>query len=143
MENRYRDTDVEEEFLRQIRRNRSREIQRGTTLYGPHRDDLEIILNGENTKMYGSQGQQRTSVLSMKLAEIDLMKEESGDYPVLLLDDVLSELDDRRKEYLLNSIGTMQTFITCTDKRFFKRNTNQCAFFYVENGIVRNDAYDG
>ena len=96
---------------------------------------MDIVLNGESTKIYGSQGQQRTSVLSMKLAEIDLMKQESGEYPVLLLDDVLSELDDKRKEYLLDSIEDVQTFITCTDKRFFKNDTiGSTSFIYVENG---------
>ncbi len=123
-------------FQKMLEKNRSREIQKGTTLFGPHRDDIDIVLNGESTKIFGSQGQQRTSVLSMKLAEIDLMKEESGEFPVLLLDDVLSELDDRRKEYLLDSINGMQTFITCTERRFFQRNTDGAAFFYVEGGSI-------
>lgn len=128
------DAELEEIFTKLLEKNRGREIQKGISIFGPHRDDINIFLNGESTKIYGSQGQQRTSVLSMKLAEIDLMKEESGDYPVLLLDDVLSELDDRRKEQLLDSIGGMQTFITCTDRRFFKRSTENAEFFYVENG---------
>lgn len=134
-------SEIEEHFIKVLEKNRGREIQKGTSLFGPHRDDIDIILNGESTKIYGSQGQQRTSILSMKLAEIDLMKEESGDFPVLLLDDVLSELDDRRKEYLLENIDGMQTFITCTDKRFFQRSTDGAAFFYVENGNIANDIY--
>jgi DNA replication and repair protein RecF len=73
----------------------------------------------------------------MKLAEIDLMHEESGEFPVLLLDDVLSELDDRRKEFLLNSIGGLQTFITCTDRNFFNQGNDKAAFFYVEGGAVQ------
>lgn len=133
------DMDMEDNFTKVLARNRGREIQKGTTIIGPHRDDIDIILNGESTKIYGSQGQQRTSVLSMKLAEIDLMKEESGDYPVLLLDDVLSELDDRRKEYLLESINGVQTFITCTDRRFFQRSTEATEFFYVEGGNIVNN----
>lgn len=118
-------------------RNRERELKKGNTIFGPHRDDLEIMLNGQTIKIYGSQGQQRTSVLSMKLAEIDLLKEESGDWPVLLLDDVLSELDDNRKEYLLNSIENVQTFITATDNRFLCAEKNDAAFFYVKAGNIK------
>ena len=128
--------DMENCFKKEIDKNRQREIMKGNTILGPHRDDIDIVLNGESTKIYGSQGQQRTAVLSMKLAEIDLMKEESGEYPVLLLDDVLSELDDRRKEYLIESIENVQTFITCTDRRFFKSNSRNAAFFYVESGNI-------
>ena len=130
------DVDIDKEFYTLLTRCKMKEIMKGTTLFGPHRDDLDIILNGESTKIYGSQGQQRTSVLSMKLAEIDLMKEESGEIPVLLLDDVLSELDDKRKEYLLDSIDGVQTFITCTDKRFFSRSSEDTAFLYIENGSL-------
>lgn len=129
-------TDLESCFKSELEKNREREIYKGSTIIGPHRDDIDIILNGESTKIYGSQGQQRTSVLSMKLAEIDLMKEESGEYPVLLLDDVLSELDDRRKEFLIEGIKNVQTFITCTDRRFFKTKRENTSFFYVNSGKV-------
>lgn len=131
--------EVEDAFRRSIKKNREKELMKGTTLTGPQRDDIDIILNGESTRIYASQGQQRTSVLSMKLAEIDIMKEETGEYPVLLLDDVLSELDDRRKEYLLDSIDEIQTLITSTDKRFFSRNSDGSAFFHVESGIIRRE----
>ncbi len=130
------DPGIDEIFHRMLSECKSKEIMRGTTLLGPHRDDLDIVLNGESTKIFGSQGQQRTAALSMKLAEIDLMKEESGEYPVLLLDDVLSELDDRRKEYLLDSIGAVQAFITCTDRRFFNRSQNDTEFLYIKNGTL-------
>lgn len=132
-----------ENFLKLIEKNREKEVFKGTTILGPHRDDINIELNSESTKIYGSQGQQRTSVLSMKLAEIDIVKEETSDSPVLLLDDVLSELDDRRQEFLLESINGMQTFITCTDRRFFKKNKVNTAFFYVENGKVNNSKMNG
>ena len=72
----------------------------------------------------------------MKLAEIDLMKEESGDFPVLLLDDVLSELDDRRKEFLLESISGLQTFITCTDLNFYKGDNSDASIFHIDNGNI-------
>ena len=130
------EAEIEKLLTRMLERNRRKEIQKGVTLIGPHRDDIDIILNGVSTKIYGSQGQQRTAVLSMKLAEIDLMKEDSGEYPILLLDDVLSELDDNRKEYLLESIKRTQTFVTCTNIRSFNRNNEETAFFYVEGGNV-------
>jgi len=132
------DSEIEKSFKRVLEKNRAREILKGNTMVGPHRDDMDIVLNGESTKIYGSQGQQRTSVLSMKLAEIDIMKEESGEYPVLLLDDVLSELDDKRKEYLIESIENVQTFITCTDRRFFQKNIENTSFFYIDSGTVEN-----
>ncbi len=118
-------------------KNRDKDLMKGTTSLGPHRDDIDIILNDASTKIYASQGQQRTSVLSMKLAEIDLMKEETDEFPVLLLDDVLSELDDRRKEYLLDNIEGMQTFITSTEKSFFTRTYSDAKFFYVEDGNIK------
>ncbi len=133
------ENDIEELFRSNIIKNREKELSKGSTAVGPHRDDIDIILNGESTKVYASQGQQRTSVLSIKLAEIDLMKEETGEFPVLLLDDVLSELDDRRKEYLLDSIDGMQTFITSTDKRFFKRSSEKANFFIVQAGNINID----
>ena len=129
-------SEIENKFTVLLEKNREREIQKGISLFGPHRDDIDIILNGESTKIYGSQGQQRTSVLSMKLAEIDLMKEETGEYPVLLLDDVLSELDERRKEYLLESIDGLHTIITSKDKDFFKKESGDNSFYYVKNGVI-------
>ncbi len=131
--------EIEDVFYRALIRGKENELRKGTTVIGPHRDDMQIVLNGESTKIYGSQGQQRTAVLSMKLAEIDLMQEESGEFPVLLLDDVLSELDDRRKEFLLDSIGGLQTFITSTDRGFFNRGNDEAAFFYIKNGTMQRN----
>jgi len=92
-----------------------REIDQGTTLVGPHRDDVAFIVNANDVANFGSQGQQRTTALAVKLAEIDLMKQQTGEYPVLLLDDVLSELDDQRQTHLLKAIqNKVQTFITTT-----------------------------
>ena len=127
---------IEKKFERALSQAVSREIFKGTTLYGPQRDDYDIILNGMSTKIYGSQGQQRTSVLSIKLAEIDIMKEETGEYPVLLLDDVLSELDNRRQEYLFESIDSIQTFITCTDRSFFRKTGVNARFINIAGGQV-------
>lgn len=92
-----------------------REIEHGTTLFGPHRDDVAFYVNGKNVQAFGSQGQQRTTALSVKLAEIDLMQAQTGEYPVLLLDDVLSELDDIRQTHLLKAFqDKVQTFLTTT-----------------------------
>ena len=128
--------EIEEIFSKTINSSIKREIYKCTTLFGPHRDDYDIILNGMSTKLYGSQGQQRTVVLSIKLSEIDIMKEDTGDYPVLLLDDVLSELDNNRQEYLFENIGNLQTFITCTDRSFFRRTDLNARFINVVNGKV-------
>lgn len=92
------------------------EKKTGTTMIGPHRDDIEFILSGKNLKLYGSQGQQRMAVISLKLAEISIFKKYNDDYPILLLDDVFSELDDFKKNNLLNYIkGDIQTIITTTE----------------------------
>lgn len=128
--------DIEEDYRKTIEGAVKKEMYKCTTLYGPHRDDYDIILNGLSTKVYGSQGQQRTAVLSMKLSEIDIMKEDTGDCPVLLLDDVLSELDNNRQEYLFENIGKIQTFITCTDRSFFRKSDTNAKFFNVVRGIV-------
>ena len=93
---------------------RERDIQSGTTSIGPHRDDMGFLVNGTDIRRYGSQGQQRTAALSLKLSEIRLIEEITGDKPVLLLDDVLSELDHNRQNYLLDSISGIQTIISCT-----------------------------
>ena len=113
------DQTTEEEAVAQLRRlyseNEEREIEHGTSLIGPQRDDIHFIVNGQNVQRFGSQGQQRTTALAVKLAEIDLMKEQTGEYPLLLLDDVLSELDDDRQTHLLTAIqDKVQTFITTT-----------------------------
>ncbi len=97
-----------------VKRSREVDIKLKTTTVGPHRDDLSFIVNGIDIRRFGSQGQQRTAALSLKLAEIELVKYIVKDYPVLLLDDVLSELDGSRQEHLLEGIENIQTLITCT-----------------------------
>lgn len=103
-----------EELYEHIRRNREKDVRMKTTSVGPHRDDLLFMTDGIDIRKFGSQGQQRTAALSLKLSEIELVKQEIQDTPVLLLDDVLSELDQNRQNYLLNSIHDIQTMITCT-----------------------------
>lgn len=124
---------VYEEHFQRIQ---EKEIERGTTLIGPHRDDLIFYVNGKNVQHFGSQGQQRTTALSLKLAEIELIYEETGEYPVLLLDDVLSELDDHRQSHLLNTIqGKVQTFVTTTSVDGIAHETlNQAVIFHIHDG---------
>ena len=107
--------NIYEIFKDNFKKNYQKEIQRGVTLIGPHRDDIKFLVNGKNAQDFGSQGQQRSVALSLKLAEVELMKDQVGDYPILLLDDVLSELDHKRQTHLLSSIKHgIQTFITTT-----------------------------
>ena len=103
-----------ESYEEQIKRRRDQDIRILSTGIGPHRDDISFLVNGMDIRKFGSQGQQRTAALSLKLAEIELVARRIGDKPVLLLDDVLSELDGNRKNYLMESISGIQTIITCT-----------------------------
>ncbi|MBE7022201.1 MAG: DNA replication/repair protein RecF [Ruminococcaceae bacterium] len=102
-------------YLEKLESSFEREVEQGCTLYGPHRDDFEIFINDKEAKSFGSQGQQRSAVLSLKLAQADLLYEEYGEYPVLLLDDIMSELDQTRRAYLAGRIPDKQVFITCTE----------------------------
>ncbi len=102
-------------FLEKLETSFDRELEQGYTLYGPHREDFDILINDKEAKVFGSQGQQRSAVLSLKLAQADLLHEEYGEYPVLLLDDIMSELDQTRRSYLAGKIPDKQVFITCTD----------------------------
>ena len=104
----------EEDFPLLLKRNMDRDIRLKTTTTGPHRDDLSFLVNEVDIRKFGSQGQQRTAALSLKLSEIELVKKTVHDTPILLLDDVLSELDSNRQNYLLNNIQNIQTLITCT-----------------------------
>lgn len=103
------------EFLNRLTKQLSNDIDKGFTTVGPHRDDLDITINDIDVKIYGSQGQQRTAALSLKLSEIEIIYDEIGEYPVLLLDDVMSELDKKRQNDLLKSLKSLQTIITITD----------------------------
>ena len=110
-------SDIASALAEGIAAHLPRETEAGTTLYGPHRDDLEILVNGRPARTFASQGQARTAVLSLKLAEREIFLKNTGKYPILLLDDVLSELDANRREYVLNKINSGQVIITsCTDE---------------------------
>ncbi|MBO5371407.1 MAG: DNA replication/repair protein RecF [Lachnospiraceae bacterium] len=110
------------EFAQKLECNREKDLKLGQTTAGPHRDDLSFTIKNIDIRKFGSQGQQRTCALSLKLAEIELVKQVINDTPILLLDDVLSELDSNRQNYLLNNICDTQTIITCTGLDEFIRN---------------------
>lgn len=130
--------DVEaEDFEKRLKMNQDRDIRAKMTSVGPHRDDFSFIIGDIDIRRYGSQGQQRTAALSLKLSEIELVKKIARDTPVLLLDDVLSELDSNRQNYLLNSIGDIQTIITCTGLEEFVNHRFEINKVYkVSEGTV-------
>lgn len=129
-----------EEFEKSLRYNQDRDIRMKQTSMGPHRDDFAFLNKDVDIRKYGSQGQQRTAALSLKLSEIELVKKIAKDTPILLLDDVLSELDSNRQNYLLNSIGDIQTIITCTGLEEFVNNRFEVNKIYkVNNGVVTSE----
>lgn len=126
-----------ENYEKKLSVNQERDIRLKQTSTGPHRDDFSFIVNDVDIRKFGSQGQQRTAALSLKLSEIELVKKITKDTPVLLLDDVLSELDSNRQNHLLNSIGDIQTIITCTGLDEFVNNRFEInRVFNVQNGVV-------
>lgn len=130
--------EINETLTEKFDKIREQEESRGSTLIGPHRDDLQFSVNGMNVQVFGSQGQQRTTALSLKLAEIELIKAEVGEYPILLLDDVLSELDDHRRSHLLEAIqNRVQTFVTNTSVEGIDSILlNQSKIYHVHQGQI-------
>lgn len=130
--------NIDAEFLEdELNCVREKDRKYAQTSVGPHRDDISFFIRGVDIRKFGSQGQQRTSALSLKLSEIELVRQTIHDTPVLLLDDVLSELDSNRQNYLLNSIHDIQTMITCTGLDEFVRNRFQIdKVFHVIDGHV-------
>ena len=109
------DENYSEKMAKYLAKNLEKDFRLGYTTVGVHRDELDIFLNGSEVKSFGSQGQQRTVALSLKLAELEIIKNRVGEYPILLLDDVFSELDKDRRKRLLKFTSKTQTIITCTD----------------------------
>lgn len=134
----YEPNVLEENYKKQLIKCRENDYKMKTTSVGPHRDDLCVTVNKIDIRKYGSQGQQRTAALSLKLSEIDLVKQVIKDTPVLLLDDVLSELDSNRQNYLLSSIKDIQTIITCTGlDDFVEKQFEVNKVFQVVAGGIR------
>lgn len=130
--------NIRDSMLKLLEQNRKKDMEKRVTSIGPHRDDFSIFLNGIDAKAYGSQGQQRTSVLTIKFASLKIIKEITGEFPVLLLDDVLSELDFNRKRYVLTSIKSIQTIITCTGIEDLTNYLDEYSkVFRVRDGVIQ------
>ena len=126
---------IERELIDHVFRHKAAEIAAKSCLSGPHKDDLELMLDGRSAASFGSQGQVRTCTLSLKLAERELFFDEDGEYPVLLLDDVLSELDRRRQDFVLNRIAAGQVMITCCEDGISEK-LRAGAAFHIKNGKI-------
>lgn len=121
---------------RRLANNYEKDLRLGFTTVGPHRDDLSVTISGADAKSYASQGQMRTSALALKLAEVQIFKDVSGEYPVLILDDVMSELDLPRRKKLLKRVDGIQTILTCTHAERVLYGAN-CNKIRIENGKVK------
>lgn len=124
----YRGGKSKEEYFEELMSNHEREIKYGSTLYGIHKDDIDIFLSGHEARSFASQGQQRSIALALKLSEGEISKKECGSYPVFLLDDVLSELDMSRRQYVLSGLKNRQTFITSCSTEDFKGLENALTY---------------
>ncbi len=128
---------IKEALMTQLKKNVDGDVKRGFTSVGPHRDDLTITINGINIRSFGSQGQQRTAALSLKLSEIEIIKNEVGEMPILLLDDVMSELDIQRQKELIHTLKDVQTIITTTDiQNLLDDYINTSKVIQIKNGHV-------
>lgn len=126
-------SDIEKNLIKELEKSRYNDILNRSTSVGPHRDDMDILINSKSARSYGSQGQQRSCVLTLKLAEASLLKEMTQDEPLALLDDVMSELDISRQDYILNHIKDWQVFITCCDANTVLR-LKKGKTFHIQNG---------
>ena len=130
---------IYDKFLEKLKSNRNHDMETRTTKYGLHKDDLNIFVNGLDVRLYGSQGQQRTASISLKLSEIELIKNEIGEYPILILDDVFSELDETRQKLLVDNLSVVQMFITTAEvshKNIFDKS--KTTIFNIKQGCVMN-----
>lgn len=140
IEIKYEENSKPENFMKQLQRNLKRDIKFGSTSSGPHRDDLSFFINDTDLRSYGSQGQHRTVALTLKLAEISLIEEEVGEQPVLLLDDVLSELDNNRQKHLMEALKKTQTLVTCTGvEDFVRKGLDVNKLIRVDQGNIHMD----
>ncbi|MBR3794524.1 MAG: DNA replication/repair protein RecF [Clostridia bacterium] len=127
--------DIAQELLARIQAARNEDLRRMTTTVGIHRDDIGVTINGKEARTFASQGQQRSAVLSLKLAQLEMAARETGEAPILMLDDVMSELDPGRRRQLIERIDRVQTFVTCTDLSDLA-GARQGAVYHVENGVL-------
>ncbi len=137
IELRYETSVLEYEFAKDLKKKRDMDLKYQSTQIGPHRDDIGIFVNGRDVRIYGSQGQQRTAALSLKLSEIEFVKRLTNETPVLLLDDVMSELDSKRRDALLKKVNEVQCIITCTGyDDFIKERISIDKIYKVTNGVI-------
>ncbi len=131
------ETEIADALYRDLNKNLEKDVRLGFTSIGPHRDDVKFVLNGDDVRVFGSQGQQRTVALSLKLAETEMFKNRFNEYPILILDDVLSELDKKRQRKLISAVENLQTVFTATgiDRTVFKNK--QINKIVVENGKIK------
>lgn len=128
------DYKSKENILNQLSQGLERDLEYRMTMTGPHRDDFEIFMNDNNIKKFGSQGQQRSCVLKLKLSECEIIKEKTGEMPPILLDDILSELDENRRKLFIENIKDTQVIITCTDRNFL--DDMEGFYFKVHKGKI-------
>ena len=131
----YISSNKSENLLTDLKNSRKEDMFTYKTSVGPHRDDLEFKINGISAKNFGSQGQKRSVALSLKLAEAEILKKNTGEYPICLLDDIMSELDPKRQNFILNHIKEMQTFLSCCDPETLK-NLKEGKRFQIKSGEV-------
>lgn len=126
---------MKEEILKKLERSKQKELEERVSMVGPHREDVSFFIKGKKVREFASQGQQRTVILILKLAQAEFIKENNGEYPVLLLDDILSELDSTRRKFLMDEIKNKQVIITGTDKASFGRRKDT-KLIHIEDGMV-------
>ena len=144
--NEFSDQEIRKQLENKYKKNLQREITLGMTLYGPHRDDFQLIIDNEDIKIYGSQGQQKLAFIALKFAEIKIFEEKSNIKPIILLDDIFSELDKRRKNNLIKYINSdYQTIITSNDiKGINKKIINNAKIFKIyNNSVIEEGGKDG
>lgn len=132
--------ELKEVFIKKLEESINDDVESGRTGFGPHKDDIEIMIDDKPCRVFGSQGQQRTSALSLRLAEVELIKSEIGEYPVILLDDVLSELDINRRKKLISTFKNIQTIITSTDDIVLEEfDQKEKSVFYINSGRIERN----
>lgn len=130
---------IRKEFYQELKNSREKDLKNKTTSRGPHKDDIKLQAGDMDIRKFGSQGQQRTAALSLKLSEIKLIREETDEYPILLLDDVLSELDNTRQQYLISSLENVQIFITTTElSKDVEEALKHIKYFHISKGTIES-----
>ena len=129
--------DIEKAFAEKIAESRETDLEKGTSVTGPHLDDIVVMIGGREARRFGSQGQQRSAAIALKLSQIDIYEALTGELPIVLLDDILSELDESRQRNILKLIDRNQSVITCTNADFMRRHHPEgIAVFTVHNGVI-------